>query len=97
MCDGYAAFGITGTMPNPGICRIEFCRNWDQHLDPQLIHFGNVAPCGIIRLASQILEEAKQLIIRPEESSLAFYGGSLRQHLLFQSKIGIEIDLGRLN
>ena len=29
----------SGTMPNPGICRMECSRNLDQHLNPQLVYF----------------------------------------------------------
>jgi len=39
-----AAFTTCGTMPNTGICRIEFFRNWDQHPKPGLTHFRYSAP-----------------------------------------------------
>ena len=54
-------------------------------------------PCGIVRPTSQTLQETKQLIIGSVESSLALYGCSLRQHLLFQGEIGIEVDLSCLD
>jgi hypothetical protein len=52
---------------------------------------------GIVRHVSQVLEETQQLIIRAVRSFLPFDGGSLREHLFFQSKIGIEVDLGCLD
>ena len=33
MCGGHAEFGMTATMPNPGLRRIGFCRNLDQDLN----------------------------------------------------------------
>ena len=29
MCVGHAEFGMTDTMPDPELCRIEFCQNLD--------------------------------------------------------------------
>jgi hypothetical protein len=52
---------------------------------------------GIVRYTSQVLKEAQQLIIRAVRSSLSFDGCSLGEHLFFQSKIGIEVDLGCLD
>src|SRR5262249_56720073 len=80
-------YAESGTMPH------RVCRNLDQHLKRGESGFAIRHPCGIVRSASQTLQETKQLIIRSVESSLAFYRCGLRQHLLFQSEIGIEVDL----
>jgi hypothetical protein len=56
--------------------------------------FSGSAVFGIVRHASQALEEAKQLIVRSVRSSPSFDGGSLRKHLLFQGEVGVEVDLG---
>ena len=65
----------------------------DQYLNPWLIR-SQISPAyGIVRSASQTLEETQQLIFRSVKSSLAFYGSGPRQDFFFQSKIGIEIDL----
>src|SRR5450631_2551361 len=54
---------------------------------------GYAARFGIVRYASQVLEEAQQLIGRTVRSPPPFDWHSLREHLFFQSKIGIEVDL----
>jgi hypothetical protein len=51
--------------------------------------FSGSAVFGIVRHASQALEEAKQLIVRSVRSSPSFDGGSLRKHLLFQGEVGV--------
>src|SRR6266436_7247483 len=92
----FCAFGsmIFDIMPSSGLCRIKLVETEDEQYQSAFKPPRDSAPCGIVRYASQVLEEAQQLIIGPVRPSLAFDGCSLREHLLFQSKIGIEIDLG---
>src|SRR6202046_2136355 len=78
-------------MPN---CFLRIRRKQDESAGTP---FRSSAPCGIVRDGSQVLEETQQLIIGPVISSLTFDGCSLRQHLLFQSKVGIEVDLSGLD
>lgn len=61
MCVGYAAFGIVGTMPNPGICRIEILKRSGNSVNPADAPSCYWAPCGIVRSASQAMEEAQHL------------------------------------
>jgi hypothetical protein len=84
-------------MPSCGLCRVAFVPSWRESGESAGTPFCYSARFGIVRHASQVLEEAQQLIIGAVRSSLPFDGGSLREHLFFQSKIGIEVDLGCLD
>jgi hypothetical protein len=81
-------------MPNSGLCRMGFVPWWRTLGEPAGTPFSCSAAFGIIRHASQAFEEAKQLIVRSVRSSPSFDRSSLRQHLLFQGEVCVEVDLG---
>ena len=59
-------------MPNSGLCRIKVVKTEDKQYQSAVNPPRYSAPCGTVRHASQVLEEAQQFIIGPVRSALAF-------------------------
>ena len=92
----YAASGVAGSMPLPGLCRCDG-QEGAIMLESGLLERGTGPRWIGIVLPSQTCQERRELTAGPIASGLAVVRSDFGEDLLFEFQIGIQVNLGSLH